>query len=108
MTLKKIDPKTAKIGTTVGTFSEEDLQVFMRAKRKIQAAKVIVDKVTDTISKNIDIQADIWEKYVYDEETTEELAKRGLALSMNGKTGEIKIEQINEKEKLKMLMPYIY
>lgn len=108
MTMKKIEkPEEIEPDTVVGNFSEGDLRVYRRANRKILGSRMAIQQAIEEISKAVATQSDIWEKYDIDEPTKEILVSRGLALSVNTRDGNVSVSIIDEKEKMRSLMPYL-
>lgn len=105
--LKKIDGTKVQAGDVVGNFEEDDVRVYLRTCRQIQSCKSAINRIVEQMGGHIGVQGDIWSKYDYDEDTRKELVRRGLTTSVNARTGEIAITNIDEVEKLKTLLPYI-
>lgn len=105
--IKIKNPEEIEADTIVGSFSEEDRKVYRRQNQKIVGAKLAIKQAIDELAQATGVQSDIWEKYAIDDNTQETLIRRGLALSVNPKTGKLSVTDVDDKEKIRSLMPYL-
>ena len=101
--MKKINAKEVKAGEVVDKLTEDEIRVVRRAKCKIDATKSVIETLTNDISREYEVIRDLWRKYDYPEEVDTELARRGLTISMNERTGEIRVTVVSDSELKKAL-----
>lgn len=101
--MNKINAKEIEAGEVVATITKDELDVLRRATCKIDAAKSVIETLTNEISRQYEVIKDVWRRYAYPDDIDAELLKRGMCLSINERTGNIKISKISDGELKKAL-----
>lgn len=96
--MKDIDPKKVEAGEVVAKLTDEESEIVLRARTKIDATKATIDHLVNEIARQYRVIQNLWDKYDYSPDVTYELFKRGLTLTMTIKTKEIKISKISDGE----------
>lgn len=96
--MKDIDPKKVEAGEVVAKLTDEESEIAIRARTKIDATKATIEHLVNDIARQYRVIQNLWDKYDYSPDVSYELSKRGLTLIMDSKAKEIKISKISDSE----------
>lgn len=96
--MKDIDPKKVEAGEVVAKLTDEEVEIAIRARTKIDATKATIEHLVHDIARQYRVIQSLWDKHDYSPDVSYELYKRGLTLSMDPKAKKIKISKISDDE----------
>jgi len=96
--MKDIDPKKVEAGEVVAKLTDEESEIAIRARTKIDATKATIEHLVNEIARQYRVVQSLWDKYGYPPDVSYDLYKRGLALTMDVKAKEIKVSKISDDE----------